>query len=111
MIDTYHDVEVREPPIQIAGRFLGIVVFLVGIGMLALTFMLAFKAFNNPDAIVPLSALSGKEALPPAAIYVPAAMRIVMLFAMGYFASLIAGRGAHLFFSAKQVVRRVASGD
>ena len=112
MIDTFRDeVEVREPPIQIAGRFLGIVVFLVGIAMLGMVFMLAFQAFHNPDLLIPLKMLTQDPPPPPAAVYVPTVLKLVLLFTMGYFGSLVAGRGAHLFFSAKREARRATPLD
>lgn len=111
MLETENEIIVREPPIQIAGRFLGIVVFLVGIFMLGATFMLAYRAFHDPNLLIPLSALSSKEPVSPAAIYVPTVLKLVLLFVMGYLGSLIAGRGAHLFFSAKREAKRVAAGD
>lgn len=110
-MEEYNGYEVKEPPIQIAGRFLGIVVFLVGIGMLGLTFLLAYKGFNNPDLLIPLRSLRGDAATEPTAVYLVIGLRLVLLFVMGYLGSLIAGRGAHLFFSAKREAQRVTPGD
>jgi hypothetical protein len=111
MMDIDNGVEVREPAIQIVGRFLGIVVFLVGIAMLGMAFSLAYQAFNDPNQMIPLEQLRAVPPPPPASIYVPLALKLTMLFAMGYLASLIAGRGAHLFFSAKREARRASAGD
>jgi len=112
MIDTYREVEVREPPIQIAGRFLGVVVFLVGIAMLGLAFSLAYQAFKNPEMLIATRAL--QQVPPPSpleAVYLPLALKLLLLFVMGYIGSLVAGRGAHLFFSAKREVRRATPVD
>ena len=111
MIDSYHDTDVREPAIQVAGRFLGVVVFLVGIGMLAAAFMLAFKAFSTPDLLISMKLLRQIPPPPPAMIYVPTALKLLLLFVMGYIGSLVAGRGAQLFFSAKREGRRAITGD
>ena len=111
MADNYHESEGREPAIQIAGRFLGVVVFLVGIGMLAMAFMLAFKAFSNPDMLISTAALRKVPPPPPAVVYVPTALKLLLLFVMGYIGSLVAARGAQFFFSAKREARRAISGD
>lgn len=111
MVETYTEPEVREPPIQIAGRFLAVVVFLVGIAMLSLAFSLAYRAFNNPDMLIPPKALSS---LPPTSLVevcIPTILKLILLFAMGYIGSLVASRGAHLFFSAKRGVRRAPADD
>ena len=112
MVETFNDVEVREPAIQIAGRFLGIVVFLVGIAMLGLTFSLAYQAFQNTDLLIPVALLEKEP--PPSlltAVVIPVTLKLILLFAMGYLGSLIAARGAYLFFSAKREVRRAITGD
>jgi len=92
----------REPSEQIAGRFVGMLVFLAGIAMLIFAFVLTFRAFNNPNLIVPMAALQRIPPPSPAAVYLPALLRLILLFAMGYIGSLIAARGAQLFFSARR---------
>ena len=111
MMDIDNGVEVREPAIQIVGRFLGIVVFLVGIAMLGVAFSLAYQAFNNPNLMIPLDKLDAVPPPSPLGIYLTLGLRLILLFAMGYLASLIAGRGAQMFFSAKREARRVIAGD
>jgi len=111
MVDTYNEIEVREPPIQIAGRFLGIVVFLVGIAMLGLAFSLAYRAFNDPDTLISMRDLTSDTATMPILVYLRIALRLILLFAMGYIGSLVAARGANLFFSAKREARRAITGD
>jgi len=111
MVETFTDTEIREPPIQVAGRFLGIVVFLVGIAMLGLAFSLAYRAFNEPDLLIPLRNISGKSATLPTLVYLRIVLKLILLFAMGYIGSLVAARGAHLFFSAKREARRAIAGD
>jgi len=111
MVETFTDVDTREPAIQIAGRFLGIVVFLVGIAMLGLSFSLAYRAFNDPDSLISIRDLTSDAATMPAVIYLRIVLKLVLLFAMGYIGSLVAARGAYLFFSAKREVRRAITGD
>lgn len=111
MIEDYEEVRVREPGVQIAGRFIGIVVFLAGIALLGIVFSLAFHAFKDTDLLISSEVLRLKPAPPPAAIYVPLALRLVLMFIMGYTGSLIAARGAQMFFSAKREARRVPSLD
>ena len=100
----------REPSEQVAGRFVGLLVFLGGIALLALAFTLAYQAFHNPELIIPLRELRRTPAPAPATVYVPAVLRLILLFAMGYIASLIAARGAQMFFSARRGARRVPPG-
>ncbi|MHB9129463.1 MAG: hypothetical protein ACYDBB_00040 [Armatimonadota bacterium] len=110
MVDDVNNVESNEPSEQIAGRFVGMLVFLTGIAMLVVVFITAYLAFRDPGLIVPLSQLKQTPPPPPALVYLPAILKIILLFAMGYFGSLIAARGAQFFFSAKKEVRR-AAGD
>ena len=95
----------REPAELIAGRFVGILVFLAGIVLLVITFLIAYKGFQSPDWLIPQVALTHKPALEPSVVYISAIIRLILLFAMGYFASLIASRGAQFYFSARREVR------
>jgi drug/metabolite transporter (DMT)-like permease len=98
----------REPGEHIAGRVIGILVFLGGIAMLVLAFVLAYNAFNRPDMIIPADALKHTPAPNPTVVYLTMALRLILLFVMGYIGSLIAARGAQLFFSARRELRSVA---
>jgi hypothetical protein len=91
----------REPAEHTAGRFVGILVFLAGIALLVLTFNIAYQAFHQPDILLPLRYLQSPK-VSPTFIYMRAALLLVLLFVMGYVASLIAARGAQLFFSARK---------
>lgn len=101
----------REPSEQIAGRLVGILVFLGGIAILVFAFVLAYKAFHNPELIVPMSALRTTPPPSPASVYVPAVLRLILLFAIGYFGSLIAAQGAQFFLSARREERHEPAGD
>ncbi len=100
----------REPSEHTLGRILGILVFLAGIVMLVVAFVLAFQAFHNPRIIIPDAAITGPTDTVPLVVWVQAFLRLILLFIMGYLGSLIAARGAHLFFSAKREPGR-AAGD
>ncbi len=100
----------REPSEHTLGRILGILVFLAGIIMLVVAFMLAFQAFHDPNKIISLEQLRAMPPANPTLVYLQAFLRLVLLFVMGYLGSLIAARGAHLFFSAKREPGR-AAGD
>lgn len=102
MTDSTLETGYREPSEHIAGRIVGIIVFIGGISFLVFAFALTYKAFQNPNLIVPLEELRRTPPPSPSAIYVPVVLKMVLLFAMGYLASLIAARGAQLFFSARR---------
>jgi len=91
----------REPAEQIAGRFVGIAVFLAGIVLLIVTFSMAYQAFHQPDILLPLSSLQSPTTS-VSSVYARAGVLLVLLFVMGYLASLIAARGAQLLFSARK---------
>jgi hypothetical protein len=101
----------REPSEHIAGRVLGILVFLAGIVMLVIAFMLAFQAFHDPNKIISLDQLRATPPPTPTIVYLQAFLRLILLFVMGYLGSLIAARGAQLFFTARRESNRAAAGD
>ncbi|MHB9026684.1 MAG: hypothetical protein ACYC7E_21340 [Armatimonadota bacterium] len=102
MADTTEVQHVRDSFDLILGRFAGILVFLGGVVLLALTFVLAYQAFHDPERIIALNDLKGAVFLPPWVAYLPALLRLVLVFVMGFVSSLIAARGVQLFFSAKK---------
>lgn len=87
----------------LAGRILGIVVFLAGVGLLVFVFSLTYSFFNapagqlqpvpSPGADVPATTQLGESALMLFA-------RIGLLVVMTIIGSLLAGRGAQLYFAA-----------
>jgi hypothetical protein len=101
----------REPSEHAVGRYVGLLVFLAGIAMLVLAFALAYQAFADPERIIPLRALGTVPPPTAVSVYGPAILRLLLLFVMGYIGSLIAARGAQLFFSARMERRRVAPRD
>jgi len=112
MVDSYGDMNTHEPSEQIAGRLVGMVVFLAGIVMLVLPFVLAYQAFSNPALIVPATELGRTPAASPTTtVYIPALVRVVLLIVMAYIGWLIAGRGAQMFFTARREAQRGSAHD
>lgn len=111
MTDSTLQTEYREPSEHVAGRIVGIIVFIGGISFLVFAFALTYKAFHDPNLIVSLDDLRRTPPPSPTSIYVPVILKLILLFAMGYLASLIAARGAQLFFSARREEHRGHSGD
>ncbi len=111
MVDNLIETTDREPAEQVAGRFVGLFVFFIGIAILVLTFALCYQVFQHPEAIIPSKELA-EHNIPnwPLAL-LPPLVRFLVLLAMAYIGSLIAARGAQFFFSARREVRRVSSGD
>jgi hypothetical protein len=111
MADPFDDLEKREPAEQVIGRFVGILVFIVGIILLGATFSIAYRSFSTPDWFLPASLLNSKITISPEKLYLPLVIKLVMLFAMGYFGSLIASRGAQFFMSSKKVHHDESAGN
>jgi hypothetical protein len=101
----------RDPSEIIAGRFVGMAVFLLGIGLLVLAFVMTYQTFHNPALLVPERYLSDPKAAVTSTVALLIGLKLILLFAMGYLASLIASRGAQLFFAARKEARRVSAGD
>ena len=82
------------------GRLLGIVVFLVGVGLLAFVFSIAYGFFSSDivgshaikDAGEPVATQLGRSAVDMLA-------KIGLLIVMTIVGSLIAGRGIQLYFA------------
>jgi hypothetical protein len=79
--------------------------------MLVISFMLAFQAFHDPKIIIPDQYITGTRQTVPTIVYLQALLRLILLFIMGYLGSLIAARGAHLFFTARRETNRAPAGD
>lgn len=111
MVEPFDDVEKREPAEQVIGRFVGILVFIAGIILLSATFSIAYRSFTTPDWFLPANLLNSKSTISPEKLYLPLVVKLIMLFAMGYFGSLIASRGAQFFMSAKKVHHDESAGN
>ena len=99
--ETTEKIVVKEavPPERSGtGMVIGVITFLVGIGLLLLTFKLAYDMFAVPpsQAVV----ITDKGALDAAksgqALFV-VLVRVLLLIVMGIVSSLLANRGVHLF--------------
>lgn len=85
---------------DLVGRLLGIVVFLVGVGLLAFVFLMAYGFFSSDivgshaikDAGEPVATQLGRSAVDMLA-------KIGLLVVMTIVGSLIAGRGIQLYFA------------
>ena len=86
-----------EPISQRLGRYVGLLVFLVGVGLLLFTFYTAYKMFLNINDILPfgssINEIAGRIVL-----------LLLLLFAMGLVSSVIALRGADLFAATHQKI-------
>jgi hypothetical protein len=83
-------------------RALGILVFLVGIGVLVFVFVLTYRMFNSPNyGLVPTPGAgkgqSATQTLGSSALVM--LLRIALLFIMALVGSLVAGRGIQLYFA------------
>jgi len=76
-----------------AGRWIGGVIFFVGLGMMGVVFALAVMAFMR----VPEALLSGSDDAPLSRPLGAAGVQIGFLFVMAYLSSLFASKGLELF--------------
>ncbi|MFQ6130697.1 MAG: hypothetical protein ACE5R4_01535 [Armatimonadota bacterium] len=101
------------PAVDIFGRSTGILVFVVGIALLVLVFFWAYQLFNNIeqhiDTVAPTQVASSSEGSdsPPnpghaasgrtlAQVAAIIGLKIAAIFALGYCASLVAGKGIQM---------------
>ncbi len=89
-------------------RILGILVFLVGIGLLAFAFVTAYNWFTDPSA--GLQMVPGPSSTVPATTTMGTSalrlfIRLALLLIMTIIGSLIASRGAQIYFAASEQKR------
>lgn len=94
---------------DLVGRILGILVFLGGVALLALVFAAAYGWFTSPGAGLQTAPVKGSAApvtaqLGQSAMYM--FIKIALLIVMAIVGSLLAGRGAQLYFAAANAGRR-----
>jgi len=91
------------PRHDLPGRIVALLVFLAGIGMLIFVFATALHLFQAPVPGLALPVAKGTNA-PPAATIGTALMaflrELLLLGVMTLVGSLLASRGAHLYFGA-----------
>lgn len=94
---------------DILGSILGILVLLSGIGLLIFVFVLAYSFFNSPAGQLATSKLgadiSATTSLGHSAINL--LVRIALLIVMMIIGSLLAGRGAQLYFASLEPDRAI----
>ncbi len=83
------------------GRILALLVFLVGVGMLVFVFVTALHLFQSP--VPGLEPLQKAGAAPPPAANIGTALadfarRLLLLMVMTLAGSILASKGAHLYF-------------
>ena len=76
-----------------AGRAVGVIVFLVGIGVLGFVFVVAYRMFTSPVTIGATVANAASVTAGIAALIA----RIVLLFVMILVGSLVAGKGVQMY--------------
>ncbi len=90
-----------KPQADLPGRLLALLVFLAGVGMLVFVFITALHLFQSP--VPGLEPLQTPGAPPPPAANIGAALadfvrRLLLLMVMTLAGSLLASKGAHLYF-------------
>lgn len=90
-----------NPQADLPGRLLALLVFLVGVGMLVFVFVTALHLFQSP--VPGLEPLQKVGAAPPPAANIGTALadfvrRLLLLMVMTLAGSLLASKGAHLYF-------------
>ena len=90
-----------KPHADLTGRLLALLVFLTGVGMLVFVFVTALHLFQSP--VPGLEPLHTPGAPPPPAANIGTALadfarRLLLLMVMTLAGSLLASKGAHLYF-------------
>ena len=88
---------------DLTGRILGLIVFLAGIGVLAVVFVFAYGFFTSQSCGVQIPAGPDAEAAPTSELGASAVVilaKILSLIVMAIVGSIIAGRGMQLYFTA-----------
>lgn len=90
-----------KPQADHPGRLLALLVFLVGVGMLVFVFVTALHLFQSP--VPGLEPLQKPGAPPPPAANIGTALadfalRLLLLMVMTLAGSILASKGAHLYF-------------
>ena len=90
-----------NPQADLTGRLLALLVFLVGVGMLVFVFVTALHLFQSP--VPGLEPLQKAGAAPPPSANIGTALadfarRLLLLMVMTLAGSILASKGAHLYF-------------
>ncbi|MCS7187389.1 MAG: hypothetical protein N3B10_11825 [Armatimonadetes bacterium] len=96
---------VREPDFW--AKVLALTVFMLGIGLMLLVFFWAVKLFNELGAGKEIALQTNPTNRTPLAEWgIRWLIRVALLFALGYIASLIAARGANFYLATRTQQRR-----
>jgi len=83
-------------------RLLALAVFLLGIGLMLLVFLWTVRLFNELSVGKEIALQSSPSDRTPLAEWgIRWLIRVVLLFALGYIASLIAARGASFYLATR----------
>lgn len=90
-----------QPQTDLPGRLLALLVFLIGIGILIFVFVTALHLFQSPVPGLALPVASGTAA--PPAVNIGTALivfvrKLLLLGVMTIAGSVLASKGAHLYF-------------
>ena len=89
--------------IDLFGRILGILVFLAGIAILVVVFVMAYHFFTSPNSQIQIASQPNSQQAPTTQLGASALRmlaRILALIVMAIAGSLIASKGMHLYFQA-----------
>ncbi len=90
----------RDP--EFGARVLALMVFLLGIGLMLLVFVWAAKLFNELGVGKEIALQTNPSDRTPLAEWgIRWLIRVALLFALGYIASLIAARGANFYLATR----------
>ncbi|MFA0747472.1 hypothetical protein [Fervidibacter sp.] len=88
-------------------KLLALLTFVLGIGLMLLVFVWAAKLFNELGVGKELAMQTNPSDRAPLAEWgIRWLIRILLLFALGYIASLIAARGAHFYLATRSQQER-----
>jgi hypothetical protein len=88
-------------------KLLALLTFVLGIGLMLLVFVWAAKLFNELGVGKELALQTNPSDRTPLAEWgIRWLIRILLLFALGYIASLIAARGAHFYLATRSQQER-----
>ncbi len=90
----------RDP--EFGARVLALMVFLLGIGLMLLVFVWAAQLFNELGVGKEIALQTNPSDRTPLAEWgIRWLIRVALLFALGYIASLIAARGANFYLATR----------
>ncbi len=95
------------PQRDLIGRIVGMLVFLIGVGLLLVVFSFAYQLFNTPPALALGLNFTGNPKSDPSPTKIGVQLtwlilRICYLVVMSIAGSLVSNKGINLYFSALQ---------